>query len=94
MTKSYSSSNKSIDRKKIAFRLIGSIIVIVGGYMTIWPIVEIGLFGTSSFNSMLMFFIGWPVLFVGAGILLPGRKKKKEGEGEEGEEEHEERRLH
>jgi hypothetical protein len=92
MTKS-DSSNKSIDRKKTALRFIGSIIAIVGGYMIFWPIVEIGLFRTSSFNSMLMFFIGWPVLFVGAGILLPGRKKKKEGEGEEGEE-HEERRLH
>jgi len=85
MTKSYSSSNKSSDRKKTAFRFIGSIIAIVGGYMIFWPIVETGLFGTSSFNSILMFFIGWPVLFVGAGILLPGRKKKKEGEGEEDE---------
>jgi hypothetical protein len=92
MTKSDSSSNKSINRKKTALRFIGSIIAIVGGCMIFWPIVEIGLFRTSSFNSMLMFFIGWPVLFVGAGILLPGRKKKKEGEGEE--EEHEERRLH
>jgi hypothetical protein len=84
MTKS-DSSNKSSDRKKTAFRLIGSIIAIVGGCMIFWPIVETGLFGTSSFNSILMFFIGWPVLFVGAGILLPGRKKKKEGEGEEDE---------
>jgi hypothetical protein len=90
MTKSDSSSNKSINRKKTALRFIGSIIAIVGGYMIFWPIVEIGLFRTSSFNSMLMFFIGWPVLFVGAGILLPGRKKTKQGGGDE---EHEERRL-
>jgi hypothetical protein len=81
-----SGSNKSIDRKKTALRFTGFIIAIVGGCMTFWPIVEIGLFRTSSFNSMLMFFLGWPVLFVGAGILLPGRKKKKEGE-EVGEEE-------
>jgi hypothetical protein len=81
---SSSSSNKSSDRKKTALAFIGSIIAIVGGCMIFWPIVEIGLFGASSFNSMLMFFIGWPVLFVGAGILLPGRKKK---EGQGGEEE-------
>jgi hypothetical protein len=83
--KSSSSTYKSSDRKKTALRFIGFIIAIVGGCMIFWPVVEIGLFTTSSFNSMLMFFIGWPVLFVGAGILLPGRKKKKEGEG--GEEE-------